>query len=75
MSRSRGGLSANDNDDKNASNDNRAYDLNSLDCIFKQFILPAVEFGPFTLRRKCCLCNDICKLLDFLVFSDKDDKP
>ena len=27
------------------------------------------------LRRKCCLCNDICKWLDFLVFSDKDDKP
>ena len=23
------------------------------------------------LRRKCCLCNDICKWLDFLVFSDK----
>ena len=27
------------------------------------------------LRRKCCLCNDICKRLDFLVFLDKDDKP
>ena len=27
------------------------------------------------LRRKCCLCNDICKWLDFLVFSDKEDKP
>ena len=27
------------------------------------------------LRRTCCLCNDICKLLDILVFSDKDDKP
>ena len=26
------------------------------------------------LRRKCCLCNDICKWLDFLVFSDKDEK-
>ena len=24
---------------------------------------------------KCCLCNDICKCLDFLVFSDKDEKP
>ena len=24
-------------------------------------------------RRKCCLCNDICKRLDFLVFSDKDE--
>ena len=27
------------------------------------------------LRRKCCLCNDICKWLAVLVFSDKDDKP
>ena len=27
------------------------------------------------LRRKCRLCNDICKRLDFLVFSDKDEKP
>ena len=27
------------------------------------------------LRRKCCLCHDICKWLDFQVFSDKDDKP
>ena len=26
------------------------------------------------LRRKCCLCNFICKWLVFLVFSDKDDK-
>ena len=24
---------------------------------------------------KCCLCNDICKCLDFLVFLDKDEKP
>ena len=24
--------------------------------------------------EKCCLCNFICKWLDFLVFSDKDDK-
>ena len=24
------------------------------------------------LRRKCCLCNFICKWLDFLVFSHKD---
>ena len=28
-----------------------------------------------SLRRKCCLCNDIRKWLDFLVFSDKDEKP
>ena len=27
------------------------------------------------LRRKCCLFNDICKWIDFLVFSDKDEKP
>ena len=27
------------------------------------------------LRRKCCLCNEICKWLDFLVFSNKDKKP
>ena len=27
------------------------------------------------LRRKSCLCNDICKQLDFLVFSDKHEKP
>ena len=26
------------------------------------------------LRRKCCLCNFICKWLDFQVFSDKDCK-
>ena len=26
-------------------------------------------------REKCCLCNFICKWLNFLVFSDKDDKP
>ena len=26
-------------------------------------------------REKCCFCNSICKWLDFLVFSDKDDKP
>ena len=26
------------------------------------------------LRGNCCLCNNICKLLDFLVFSDKDEK-
>ena len=25
------------------------------------------------LRRKCCLCEDFCKRLDFIVFSDKDD--
>ena len=27
------------------------------------------------LRRKCCLCDDVCKWLDFLVFLDKDEKP
>ena len=27
------------------------------------------------LRRKCCPSNDICKRLDFLVFSDNDEKP
>ena len=27
-----------------------------------------------SLRRKCCICNDICKRLDFLVFLDKDEK-
>ena len=27
------------------------------------------------LRRKCFLCYDICNRVDFLVFSDKDDKP
>ena len=26
-------------------------------------------------RSGCCFWNDICKWLDFLVFSDKDDKP
>ena len=26
-------------------------------------------------RRKCYLCNEVCKWLDFQVFSDKDDKP
>ena len=43
-----------------------------------------LEFEPQTgptlrvlkkLRRICCLCNDICKWLHILVFSDKDDKP
>ena len=27
------------------------------------------------LRRNCCLCNDICKQLDFLVFLDNNQKP
>ena len=31
--------------------------------------------GERIKRRKCCLCNDICKWLDSLVFLDKDDKP
>jgi len=32
-------------------------------------------FGVFKyLRRKCCLCYDIRKRLDFLVSSDKDEK-
>ena len=26
-------------------------------------------------EQKCCFCNDICKRLKFLVFSDKDEKP
>ena len=26
-----------------------------------------------SLRRKCCLCNDICKWLEFLVLSNKDE--
>ena len=26
-------------------------------------------------RRKCRVCNNICKWLDFPVFLDKDDKP
>ena len=26
-------------------------------------------------EKKCCLCNDICKRLDFLFFSNKDKKP
>ena len=34
------------------------------------------KFGVLKkLRRKCCLCNDICKRLDFLFFSNKDEKP
>ena len=27
------------------------------------------------ITEKCCLCSEICKWLDFLVFSDKDEKP
>ena len=27
------------------------------------------------ITEKFCLCNDICKRLDFLVFLDKDEKP
>ena len=27
------------------------------------------------LRRNWCPCNDICERLDFLVFSDNDEKP
>ena len=26
-------------------------------------------------RRKCCLCKEICKRLDFQIFWDKDGKP
>ena len=29
---------------------------------------------PDQLRRMCCLCNEIRKWLDVLVFSDKGDK-
>ena len=28
--------------------------------------------GLLMLNRKCCLRKDICKRLDFLVFSDRD---
>ena len=28
--------------------------------------------GLLMLSRKCCLSKDICKRLDFLVFSDRD---
>ena len=35
---------------------------------------PDQHLGSF-FRRKCCLCDVICKWLDFLVFSDKDEKP
>ena len=31
--------------------------------------------GPKLTEEKCCLCNEICKWLDVLVFSDKDEKP
>ena len=27
------------------------------------------------MRRRCCLCSNICKWLDFRVFSEKDIKP
>ena len=29
----------------------------------------------FITRKWCLICNDICKWLDFLVFSNKDKKP
>ena len=28
-----------------------------------------------TMGRRCCLCSNICKWIDFRVFSDKDVKP
>ena len=34
---------------------------------------PVAGFKPQPDQR--CLCDDICKWLDFLVFSDKDEKP
>ena len=35
-----------------------------------------LEFGvPVVIHRANFVCNDICKWLDFLVFSDKDKKP
>ena len=37
-------------------------------------VVSSTPAGP-TLRRKCCLCNNIRKWLDFQVFSDKDYKP
>ena len=37
---------------------------------------PDQHSGPLNnWGEKCCLCNSIYKWLDFLVFSDKDDKP
>ena len=27
------------------------------------------------LRRRCCLCSNICSWFDFRIFSDKDKKP
>ena len=36
---------------------------------------PDQHSGSLNTRgEKCCLCNFICKWLDFQVFSDKDDK-
>ena len=35
---------------------------------------PTLRVFKINWGEKCCLCNDICKWLDFLVFSDKDDK-
>ena len=43
-------------------------------------VVSSIRAGPTLrvfkkLKKKCCLCNYICKRLDFQVFSDKDDKP
>ena len=42
-------------------------------------VVSSTPAGPILrvlkLRRMCCLCNYICKWLDFQVFSDKDYKP
>ena len=48
----------------------------SLWKMLSKSILAGATLRVFHLRRrKCCLCNDICKRLDFLVFSDMGEKP
>ena len=48
-------------------------------CKSRHVLLCLTTAGPTLrvfklLRRKCCLCNDIYKCLDFLVFLNKDEK-
>ena len=59
------------------SNDTETLEYTLMPCTMLNLILIAAPTNKgleCSLRRNCCLCNDICKRLDFLVFSDKEDK-
>ena len=59
------------------SNDTETHEETLMPCTMLNLIpfTAATEKGlECSMRRNCCLCNDICKRLDFLGFSDKGDK-